>query len=84
MQLCGCVHTLVWVLWPRSIGSKFVLSAEAAMKTISRKKKESTTSGNIKISVDESYMPVIAQELNVFDSFYPEGHIAAAYKTEKQ
>lgn len=45
---------------------------------------ETTTRGNIKISVDESYMPVIAQELNVFDSSYPEAHVKAAYKTEKQ
>lgn len=51
---------------------------------VKQENKETTTRGNIKISVDESYMPVIAQELKVFDSSYPEGHIAVAYKTEKQ
>lgn len=45
---------------------------------------ETTTRGNINISVDESFMPVIAQELNVFDSSYPEGHIKVTYRTEKQ
>lgn len=45
---------------------------------------ESTTRGNISVSVDETFMPVMVQELNVFDSSYPEGHIKASYKTEKQ
>lgn len=49
-----------------------------------KKTEENTTRGNISISVDESYMPVIAQQLNVFDSSYPEAHVKAAYKTEKQ
>ena len=61
-----------------------LFSCGSSNETNKPEKKESTTSGNIKISVDESYMPVIAQELNVFDSSYPDGHIAAAYKTEKQ
>lgn len=51
---------------------------------VQQENKESTTKGNIRISVDESYMPVIAQELHVFDSSYPEAHITASYKTEKQ
>lgn len=45
---------------------------------------ETTKKGNIKISVDESLMPVIAQELTVFDSSYPEGHIHPTYTTEQQ
>lgn len=45
---------------------------------------ETTTRGNIKISVDDSYMPVIEQELRVFDSSYPEATITVSYKTEKQ
>lgn len=47
-------------------------------------KAESTTRGSINISVDESFMPVMVQELHVFDSSYPEGHINAAFRTEKQ
>ncbi|WP_118973766.1 PstS family phosphate ABC transporter substrate-binding protein [Taibaiella koreensis] len=45
--------------------------------------KETTTRGRIQIAVDESYMPVLSQELHVFDSSYPEAHITATYKTEK-
>jgi len=48
------------------------------------KPSESTTRGNIRISVDESYRPVLEQQLHVFDSSYPEAHITAAYKTENQ
>jgi phosphate transport system substrate-binding protein len=45
---------------------------------------ETTTKGNISISVDEGYKPVIEQQLKVFDSSFPEGHIRANYKSEKQ
>jgi len=45
---------------------------------------ETQSKGNIKISVDESLMPVIGQQLNVFDSSYPEGHIHPTYTTEQQ
>ncbi|KAA5533726.1 hypothetical protein F0919_14435 [Taibaiella lutea] len=45
---------------------------------------ETTTKGNIKVSVDESLMPVIAQQLTVFDSSYPEGHIHPVYTSEQQ
>lgn len=61
-----------------------LFSCESNNNENKQEKKESTTRGNIKISVDDSYMPVIAQELNVFDSSYPEAHITAAYKTERQ
>lgn len=53
-------------------------------KSAEKDNTETTTRGNISISVDESFMPVIAQELNVFDSSYPEGHIKVSYRTEKQ
>jgi phosphate transport system substrate-binding protein len=41
-------------------------------------------SGAISISVDETYRPVIEQQLKVFDSSYPDAHITAAYKPESQ
>ncbi|MFT4063016.1 MAG: substrate-binding domain-containing protein [Edaphocola sp.] len=44
-------------------------------------KPETTTSGSINISVDESYRAVIEQELAVFDSSYPDAHIKAKYTT---
>lgn len=40
--------------------------------------------GNISISVDETYRPVIEQQLKVFDSSYPDAHITANYKPESQ
>ena len=70
-----------WALAALVTATSFFSCSENQVK---QGNQESTTRGNIKISVDESYMPVIAQELNVFDSSYPEAHVTAAYKTEKQ
>jgi len=39
-------------------------------------------SGTIYISVDESFKPVISQEILVFESTYPDAHIIADYKSE--
>lgn len=44
---------------------------------------DSTTSGNINIAVDESFMPVMAQQLAVFDSSYPEAHVKVSYTSEQ-
>src|ERR1051325_3566758 len=40
--------------------------------------------GTIDISVDETYQPVIEQQLKVFDSSYPEAHVIAHYKPESE
>lgn len=53
-------------------------------ENVKEEQSENTSRGNISISVDETFKPVITQELNVFDSSYPEAHIKAAYRTEKQ
>ena len=60
---------LLFLLW----GCKET-GAPKAMETIS--------SGQIKISVDESFKPVISQQIKVFESSYPDATIAAEYKTE--
>ena len=39
-------------------------------------------SGTIYISVDESFKPVIEEEIKVYESSYPEAHIVASYKAE--
>jgi len=39
-------------------------------------------SGTIYISVDESFKPVIEQQIKVFNSSYPDAHIIASYKSE--
>lgn len=43
---------------------------------------ETISSGKINISVDESFQPIISQQIKVFESSYPEATITAEYKTE--
>lgn len=43
---------------------------------------ETTTSGYMQISVDESFKPVIDSEIKVFESSWPTAHITAHYKAE--
>jgi phosphate transport system substrate-binding protein len=38
--------------------------------------------GSIKISVDESFKPVIDEQVKVFENTYPEAHITVEYKPE--
>jgi phosphate transport system substrate-binding protein len=43
---------------------------------------ETPTSGNIRISVDESFKPVIDSQLKVFESSFPDAKITVEYKSE--
>lgn len=43
---------------------------------------ETTTSGSMQISVDESFKPVIDSEIKVFESSWPTAHITTHYKAE--
>ncbi|WP_276133250.1 PstS family phosphate ABC transporter substrate-binding protein [Polluticoccus soli] len=45
---------------------------------------DTLTTGNIEISVDETYKPIIEEHLKVFDSSFPDGHITAHYKPESE
>lgn len=45
-------------------------------------KYDSTSQGTIHISVDESFKPVISEEIKVYQSSYPDAHIIASYKPE--
>lgn len=45
---------------------------------------DNETSGNIKISVDETYRPVMEEQIKVFVSRYPKAHIIAEYKPEAE
>jgi phosphate transport system substrate-binding protein len=45
---------------------------------------DTLATGKIDISADETYRPVIEQQLAVFDSSYPESHITAHYKPEAE
>ncbi|UYQ93437.1 substrate-binding domain-containing protein [Chitinophaga horti] len=46
------------------------------------KKQDTPTSGEIRISVDETFKPLMEAELKVFQSIYPKTHITAEYKPE--
>lgn len=48
------------------------------------KPSDTLSSGTIDISVDETYKPIIEQQLIVFDSSFPEANINAHYKPESQ
>jgi phosphate transport system substrate-binding protein len=43
---------------------------------------DSPTQGTIHISVDESFKPVIEEQIKVYESSFPGTHIIASYKTE--
>lgn len=45
---------------------------------------ETPTSGTIYISVDESFKPVISEQIKVFQSSYPNANIIAEYKAEAE
>jgi phosphate transport system substrate-binding protein len=45
---------------------------------------DTTTSGTIDIAVDETYRPIIEEQLKVFDSSYPDANIKAQYKPESE
>lgn len=47
-----------------------------------KKKQESNKSGRINISVDETFKPVIEEQIKVFESSFPEADINATYKSE--
>lgn len=45
---------------------------------------DTLTSGTIDISVDETYRPIIEEQLEVFDSSYPDAKINVQYKPESE
>src|SRR5205085_11207292 len=50
----------------------------------SKKPTDTLSTGSIDISVDETYRPIIEDELKVFDSSYPEARITPHYKPEAE
>jgi len=45
---------------------------------------DTLSTGTINISADETYKPIVEEELKVFDSSFPEAHITASYKPEAE
>lgn len=46
--------------------------------------RDTPTSGTIRISVDETYKPLMEAEIKVFESLYKKAHIIAEYKPEAE
>src|SRR5436190_23001315 len=59
--------------------SALVLSCEEAPRHT-----DTLSKGNIDISVDETFKPVIEEQLKIFDSSYPEAKITVHYKPEAE
>ncbi|HQW84250.1 MAG TPA: substrate-binding domain-containing protein [Ferruginibacter sp.] len=53
-----------------------------ACENQAKEKIDTVKSGTIYISVDESFKPVIEEQISVFEKTFPEAHIIAQYKTE--
>jgi phosphate transport system substrate-binding protein len=64
----------------------FVSFLFAACNNVSKEEQPTDTlsSGTIDISVDETYKPVVEEELKVFLSTYPEAKINVSYKAESE
>src|ERR1044072_4493103 len=57
---------------------------DMACKSGKPQPRETTTSGTIHISVDESFKPVIDSQIKVLESQNPDAHIVVAYKPEAE
>jgi phosphate transport system substrate-binding protein len=55
-----------------------------ACSSRSTKPQETSVSGTINISVDESFKPVIDSQIKVFESQHPDAHIIVKYKPEAE
>jgi phosphate transport system substrate-binding protein len=66
----------------------FVLAAVALLWGCSQSAKydtrDTTTSGTIHISVDESFKPIIDSQIKVFEAAFPKAKIIAHYKPEAE
>lgn len=65
--------------------SVFLITVESCRSKridVSKIPTDTDTKGSIKISVDESFKPVIDEQIKVFESTYPEAHITVEYKPE--
>jgi len=45
---------------------------------------DTLSSGTIDISVDETYKPIVEQQMRVFDSSFPDAHVNVHYKPESE
>lgn len=62
--------------------SWIILLAVWGCQSAGKRPPDTPTSGTIKISVDESFKPLLDTEIDVFGHLNPEAHILASYKSE--
>ncbi|MBW8685524.1 substrate-binding domain-containing protein [Chitinophaga rhizophila] len=60
------------------------LLASCGQANKSGEERDTPTSGTIRISVDETYRPLMEAEIKVFESLYKKAHIIAEYKPEAE
>lgn len=65
-----------------AIGSFMILFFITACENSLKGPTDTLVSGTIHISVDESFKPVMEEQIRVFEKSFPEAHIIAEYKTE--
>lgn len=63
-----------------------VLMVSAVVTTGCNEKKathtDTLTSGNLELAADESFRPIIEEQIKVFDSSYPKANVSAVYQSE--
>jgi phosphate transport system substrate-binding protein len=59
-----------------------LLAVAAGCHDSGKRPADTPTSGTIKISVDESYKPLLDTEISVFEALNPQAHLIASYKSE--
>lgn len=77
-------HLLLSRIKPVCLFIVIIMSAGSCESPGASKRDETTVSGTIQISVDESFKPVIDSQIKVFEASYPKAKIIAHYKPEAE
>jgi len=64
------------------LSSLIIIIFLCGCKNKNKSKRDTPNSGTIYISVDQSFKPVIEQEIRMYELSYPNTHIIATYKSE--
>ena len=64
------------------LGLAFLLVIASCNNTNSQKQNDTSTSGRITVSVDESLKPIIEAQKEVFEALYPDAKLTMVYTNE--
>jgi phosphate transport system substrate-binding protein len=67
-----------------SFGSVFILLLVVSCKREPEKKQDTTTSGVLSISVDETLLPIVQAQADIFMHRYPKATVILRYRTESE